>query len=64
MSPKPLSMAKDPWIALALAALRRAQQRAIEIARQTGTQVVLSKDGKLVLVDPWTLDLDSSADGE
>lgn len=52
MSPKPLSMAKDPWIAAALGALARAQRRAEEVARQTGTQLVLCQDGKLVLVDP------------
>lgn len=52
MNPKPLSMAKDPWIAAALAALARAQRRAEEIARQTGTKLVLCKDGQLALVDP------------
>jgi len=56
MSPKPLSMAKDPWLAAALAALRRARKRAEEIARRTGTQLVLAKDGQPYLVDPGPAD--------
>ena len=56
MNPKPLTMAKDPWLTGALAALRRAQCRAEEIARQTGTPLVLAKDGQLVLVDPVATD--------
>jgi len=52
MNPKPISMAKDPWIAAALGALARAQRRAEEIDRQTGTKLVLCKDGQLALVDP------------
>lgn len=52
MSAKPVSMAKDPWIAAALAALARARRRAEEVARQTGTKLVLCEDGQLAFVDP------------
>jgi len=52
MSAKPVSMAKDPWIAAALAALVRARRRAEEVARQTGTKLVLCEGGRLSLVDP------------
>ncbi len=55
MSSKPLSMAKDPWLAAGLAALRRARKRAEEIARQTGTPLVLAKDGEPMLVAPEPL---------
>ena len=60
MNPKPLTMAKDPWLARALAALRGAQRRAEEIARQTGTPLVLAKNGQLVLVDPDETDREPS----
>lgn len=52
MSVNPVSMAKDPWIAAALAALARARRRAEEVARQTGTKLVLCEDGQLALGDP------------
>lgn len=52
MNRKPITQAKDPWLAGALPALRRARQRAEEIARQTGTALVLAKDGRPVLVRP------------
>ena len=40
----------------ALAALRRAAQRAREIARQTGTAIVVMRDGKLVREIPTLKD--------
>ena len=52
MNPKPFTMAKDPWLAGALAALRRAQRRAEEVARQAGTPLVLAENGRPILVDP------------
>ncbi len=51
-NPKPITEAKDPWLARALPALRRARRRAEEIARQTGTPLVLAKDGRPILVEP------------
>jgi hypothetical protein len=45
-------MAKDPWIAAALAALQRACRRAEDIARQTGTPLVFARNGQPILVDP------------
>jgi hypothetical protein len=52
MNRKPITQAKDPWLAGALPALRRARQRAEEIARDTGTSLVLAKDGRPVRVRP------------
>jgi len=37
----------------AMAALKRAAQRAREIARQTDTAIVVVRDGKIVHVKPW-----------
>ena len=39
-------------VAGATAALYRAARRAHEIARDTGTKVIVEKDGKLVRMDP------------
>ena len=36
----------------ALAALRRARQRAIEIARATNTCLIVYRDGKIVRIPP------------
>ncbi|MDO9439160.1 hypothetical protein [Hydrogenophaga sp.] len=36
----------------ALAALRRAAQRAREVAKQTGTDLILFQDGQIVRVKP------------
>ena len=60
MNPKPITLAKDPWLAGALPALRRARRRAEEIARQTGTPLVFAKDGRPVLVDPGAAALEES----
>jgi hypothetical protein len=58
MNLKPIAQAKDPWLAGALPALRRARRRAEEIARQTNTAVVLAKDGRPVFVrsEPYARD--------
>jgi hypothetical protein len=43
----------SPQFALeALAALRRARLRAIEVARATNTCLVVYRDGKIVLIPP------------
>jgi hypothetical protein len=47
-TPPPLALA-------ALAALRRARLRAIEIARATNTCLVVYRDGKVVLIPPEEL---------
>lgn len=38
----------------ATAALKRAAQRARELARQTGTKIVVMRDGELVIETPAT----------
>lgn len=63
-NPKPITEAKDPWLARVLPALRRARRRAEEIARRTGTPLVLAEDGRPVLVDPGPPDRDESSDAQ
>ncbi|MDQ3563307.1 MAG: hypothetical protein M3436_03925 [Pseudomonadota bacterium] len=48
MSEQPVSRLPDVDMQAAPAALLRAARRAREIARQTGTAVVVVRDGKLV----------------
>ncbi|MGC8551385.1 MAG: hypothetical protein ACP5O7_00810 [Phycisphaerae bacterium] len=40
--------ANDPMLVRSMAAMRRAARRAREIARDTGTPLVLVRDGKVV----------------
>lgn len=48
MTDVPVSRLADPVMQAAPAALVRAAQRAREIARQTGTPLVIVRDGRLV----------------
>jgi hypothetical protein len=50
MNPKPVERARTPELALALPALRRARQRAEEIAIATNTCLVQVKDGRIVQI--------------
>jgi hypothetical protein len=52
MNPKSIDQAKNPDLALALPALRRARQRAEEIARATNTALVQVDNGSVVRVQP------------
>ena len=52
MNPKPIERAKDPLLARALPALKRARQRAIELAIATDTGIVDWVDGKVVIWYP------------
>ena len=45
-----ISNAKDPDLRNALAALRRASLMARKIAIQTGTNIVVIKDGKMIRI--------------
>lgn len=45
MNPKPIEQARDSDLRLSFVALQRAAQRAREIAEQTGTAIVISRDG-------------------
>lgn len=51
MNPKPIEEASEPLLAKALPALRRARQRAVEIARTTNT-VVYVVNGEIVRYYP------------
>ncbi len=47
MNHKPITEAKDKDIAGSFEALRRAARRAREIAAQTGTAVIVQRDGRI-----------------
>jgi hypothetical protein len=55
MKPPPIDTAQDPDLRHSLQALVRASERAREIAAQTGTFIVISVQGELVLLDPAAL---------
>ena len=48
----PVSKLDDPDMQVTPAALIRAAKRAHKIAHQTGTKVVVMRDGKVVEIDP------------
>lgn len=52
MNPKPVEQARTRELALALPALRRARQRAEEIAIATNTYIVQVEEGRIVHVKP------------
>jgi hypothetical protein len=52
MNPKPVEQGRTRELALALPALRRARQRAEEIAIATNTCLVEVKDGRVVEITP------------
>lgn len=52
MNPKPVEQARTRELALALPALRRARQRAEEIAIATNTCIVEVHDGRIVDISP------------
>lgn len=60
MNKRPIEQAQDPDLRLSFAALRRAAARARELARTTGTRIVVSRDGVVELLDPDSPELDPS----
>ncbi len=52
MNPKPIEQARNPLLAGALPALRRARQRAEAIAIASNTALVIVVEGKIVRVRP------------
>jgi hypothetical protein len=52
MNPKPIEQARNPLLASALPALRRARQRAEEIAIASNTALVTVVAGEIVRVHP------------
>ena len=51
MNPKDIEQAKDRDLAGSLPALRRAAKRARQIAAQTGTALIVWRDGQIVRID-------------
>ena len=52
MNKQPIEMARDPDLRLSAVALQRAAHRAHALARQTGTAVVICRDGVVLHVQP------------
>ena len=55
MNAQDISNAKDPDLRSSLTALRRAAELARLTAIQTGTHLVIVKDGKILRIPPETL---------
>ena len=55
MNGKPISEANDPDLRNVEAALKRAAVRAREIAKASGTKLVVNRGGKTILIDPEEL---------
>ncbi len=55
MNNKSISNAKDDVLRGSEAAIKRAAQKAREIAEATGTPLVVNRGGKTVLIDPSDL---------
>ncbi len=56
MSLRPLEMSEDPDLRSSLPAMRRAAQRAREIARQTNTFVIIGEMGRVLRISAEDLD--------
>lgn len=52
MSPRPLDSARNADLPASYEALKRAARRAREVARQTGTLLVIGEDGQVRLIAP------------
>jgi len=55
MNPKDITEAKDPDLRASMAAMQRAAESARKTAIQTGTDLIIVKDGKLTRVSAQTL---------
>jgi hypothetical protein len=53
MNKRPIETAHDADLRLSLQAIRRAAQRARELAAQTGTDIVISRGGVIEHISPW-----------
>ena len=56
MNYKPLGTARSALLRGSMAAILRAAQRAQELAAQTGTSLIVSRDGLVERIDPVELD--------
>lgn len=52
MNKRPISQAQDNDLCLSQTALERAAQRAREVAAQTGTEVIISRNGVIERIRP------------
>jgi hypothetical protein len=52
MNPQPIATARDADLRLSVAAMHRAAQRARELALQTGTAIVISRQGVVQTISP------------
>lgn len=52
MNTRPIATARDADLRLSLAAMHRAAQRARDVALQTGTAIVVSRQGVMQTIDP------------
>lgn len=64
MKPHDISKASDPDMRASLAALRRASQLARKTAIQTGTDLIVVRDGQTVRISADTLRGQTKADGD
>lgn len=56
MNKRPIEEARNPDLRSSVAAMQRAARRAREIAAQTGTLLIIYRNGEVVAVDPWEAD--------
>ena len=56
MNPRNIEQAKDRYLPASMTALKRAAQRARELAQRTGTALVLAKEGRIERVPPAAID--------
>lgn len=54
MNPRSIDTARDPDLRLSYPALLRSAERARQVALQTGTAIVISRNGVVELLDPAT----------
>ncbi|WP_085315500.1 hypothetical protein [Derxia lacustris] len=52
MNPQPIETAHDADLRLSMVAMQRAARRARELAAQTGTRVVVSRNGVVTEIEP------------
>ncbi|ADL55677.1 hypothetical protein [Gallionella capsiferriformans] len=57
MNQKSIELANDPDLVNSLVAIRRAAKRAVEVALNTNTELVISRNGKSVRVKPIGMQL-------
>lgn len=63
MKPETITQAHDPILPLAMTAMRRAAQRAREIALRTNTALIVVKEGKVIRIEPYQIREESANSG-